>query len=139
VNHTIRNHAPSTSSFRSHLAIILLGLAACTQAHAADPVASTVCIENKGGFPMEGAIRWGNGQTDYTGNYTNPNTKCFDLVDYFKQGKIAEGASTWAVAAILAGPSNKESSQNVTFSSAANATVTYTITGTTLKSSFQRQ
>lgn len=123
----------------SSLAALLLCLVASTPAHADDPVASKICIQNHGGFVMKGSIAWNGGNTPEQGNYPNPDTKCFDLMDSFKAGKIKDGTSTWAVANILAGPNNKESSENVTFSSTSNSTVTYTITGTTSKSSFHRQ
>jgi hypothetical protein len=109
---------------------------------------SAMSLENKGGFDVKIKIRatfTDENGTEVTGDgylyrkyYTNPNTHSANISGtsvevYGKDVVIPEGATVQIIAAV-AGGSNDVGKEKYEFSSAANKTAEYKITGTTISS-----
>jgi hypothetical protein len=96
-------------------------------------MAQIINVKTSGAFLAEYCLRWnkGQGQTGWSGNKATGDSATFDM----KELEVPEGTSVWAVAAVMGGPTNKESGDNVTVSY-DGTTCTYSCGGTSLMPSF---
>lgn len=91
-------------------------------------VVNQITCVNNGGFIQKFQVKWENdGASGWTDYYPNPESKTFDLNNF----KIPEGAEVWIEVHAYLGKT-KSSDQHVKYSSSAQATATYKVTGGTL-------
>lgn len=92
---------------------------------------SKICCVNAAGFVQEFRVMWkndtGNGSTDLSGHYANPNSKTIDLDKY----AIPDGAEVWVKVHAIWGKT-KESVKHVTYAKGSGNVATYRTKGATL-------